>query len=83
MNVPKHIIIESPTFGPTIAPYRRQYFLVENPAVHGRNLEFYRYDGRGIRGSRETLLKCMTAVTVDDVYRVFLRAIDSPTNRRS
>jgi len=75
MKVPKQILIESPTFGATLEPYRRPYFLVQNPAVHGRNLEFYRYDGQGIRGSQEELVKCMMAVTADDVYRTLLHAL--------
>jgi hypothetical protein len=41
--------------------------LVKNPAVAGRNLEFYRYDGRGIRGSAEELERCMESVTVESV----------------
>ena len=76
MKVPKQILIESPTFGPTLEPYRRPYFLVKNSTVHGKNLEFYRYDGRGIRGSRETLLNCMSAVTTDAVYKALVRAMD-------
>src|SRR5262249_128769 len=74
MKVPKQILIESPTFGPTLAPYRRPYLLVENPALHARNLEFYRYDGRGIGGDRETLLKCMSAVTAEAVCRTLSKA---------
>jgi heptosyltransferase-2 len=75
MKVPRQVLIESPTFGPTLEPYRRPYVLVPNPAVHGRNLEFYRYDGRGIRGSRRRLLECMKAVTVDAVYRAVTQAM--------
>ncbi len=78
MKVPKQILIESMAFGPTLEPYRRPYFLVENPAVHGRNLEFYRYDGRGIRGSAATLLKCMEAVTVDAVFATLVQAMEQP-----
>ncbi len=78
MKVPKQILIESPTFGATLEPYRRPYFLVKNPAVHGRNLEFYRYDGQGIRGSQEELVKCMMAVTVQDVYQTLLQALELP-----
>src|SRR5206468_1434255 len=64
MKVPKQILIESPTFGPTLEPYRRPYLLVENPAVHGRNLEYYRYEGRPIRGTAEELKRCMASITV-------------------
>jgi ADP-heptose:LPS heptosyltransferase len=77
MKVPRQIIIESPTFGPTLAPYR-PFTLVENPAVHGRNLDYYRYDGQGIRGSREELIQCMKAVTVDAVCQKLIEAMDAP-----
>jgi len=68
VKVPRQILIESPTFGPTLEPYRRPYQLVPNPAVHGRNLEYYRYDGRGIRGTPEELTRCMRSVTPDAVF---------------
>jgi ADP-heptose:LPS heptosyltransferase len=68
MKVPRQIVIESPAFGPTLAPYRRPFRLVENPAVHGRNLEYYRYDGRGIRGTTQELRRCMAAVQPAAVY---------------
>ncbi|MBN2507695.1 MAG: glycosyltransferase family 9 protein [Verrucomicrobia bacterium] len=75
VQVPRHVLIESPTFGPTLEPYRRPYTLVPNPAVHGRNLEFYRYDGRGIRGSRRELLRCMRAVTPEAVFDTLARVL--------
>src|SRR5208282_5625218 len=68
MKVPKQVLIESMTFGPTLEPYGRPYRLVKNPAVHGRNLDYYRYDGKDIRGSEEELRKIMEAVKVDDVF---------------
>lgn len=78
MKVPRQIVIESPTFGPTLAPYRRPFVLVENPAVHGRNLEYYRYDGRGIRGSAAELRRCMAAVTPQAVYAAVQAALVAP-----
>ena len=68
MQVPKQVLIESMAFGPTLEPYNRPYRLVKNPAVHGRNLEYYRYDGKGIRGSDEELTRIMAAVKVADVF---------------
>ena len=67
-QVPGQIVIESPTYGPTLAPYRRPFTLVPNPVAHGRNLDFYRYDGGPIRGTPEALVKCMESVTVDAVF---------------
>jgi ADP-heptose:LPS heptosyltransferase len=69
MKVPRQIVIETPTWNKPIAPYNQAFTLVKNPGVAGRNLEFYRYDGRGIRGTREQILECMASVSVDDVYR--------------
>jgi len=79
MKVPKQIVIESPAWGPTLAPYRRPFVLVENPAVHGRNLEFYRYDGKGIKGNVEELRKAMVAVSVDAAFSVLSAALDRKT----
>ncbi len=67
LKVPRQVVIESPTFNQTITPYRTQFRLVPNPLVAGRNLEYYRYNGRNIRGSRQHLLQCMASVTVDAV----------------
>lgn len=76
MKVPKQVLIESMAFGPTLEPYGRPYRLVKNPAVHGRNLDYYRYDGRGIRGTEEELRKIMEAVKVDDVFATLVEALD-------
>jgi heptosyltransferase-2 len=67
MNVPGQVVIETPTWNKPIEPYGHPFVLVKNPAVAGRNLEFYRYDGRGIRGSDEELRRCMESVTVESV----------------
>jgi len=76
MKVPKQVLIESMAFGPTLEPYGRPYRLVKNPAVHGRNLDYYRYDGKGIRGSEEELRKIMEAVKVDDVFAALTEVLD-------
>jgi ADP-heptose:LPS heptosyltransferase len=67
MKTPGQIVIEAPTFNKTNEPYRNPFTLVPNPAVKGRNLEYYRYDGGGIRGTREELIRCMESVTVESV----------------
>jgi ADP-heptose:LPS heptosyltransferase len=75
MKVPKQVLIESMAFGPTLEPYGRPYRLVKNPAVHGRNLDYYRYDGKGIRGTEQELRRIMEAVTVDDVSAALTEAL--------
>lgn len=69
MQVPKLVVIETPTWNKPIEPYNHPFVLIKNPAVAGRNLEYYRYDGHGIRGSPAEVLRCMTSVTVESVCR--------------
>jgi ADP-heptose:LPS heptosyltransferase len=66
-RVPKLLVIETPTWNKPIQPYGHPFTLIPNPAVAGRNLDYYRYDGRGIRGSRDELLRCMESVSVESV----------------
>ncbi len=75
MKVPKQIVIETPTFNKTIEPHDRPYILIPNPAVKGRNLEFYRYDGRDIQGTPDELRACMRAVKVEDVLAAVEKAL--------
>jgi ADP-heptose:LPS heptosyltransferase len=72
MQVKRQVVIETPTWNKPIEPYAQPFVLVKNPAVAGKNLEFYRYDGRGIRGTNAELVRCMEAVTVEAVYRALL-----------
>ena len=76
MKVPKQVLIESMAFGPTLEPYGRPYRLVKNPAVHGRNLEYYRYDGKGIRGTEVKLREIMEAVKVEEVFAALIEVLD-------
>jgi len=82
VGVLNQIVIETPTFNKTIEPFGRPYTLVPNPAVAGRNLDFYRYDGRGIRGTREEIIRCMASVTVEAVWRALEGAL-TPNKSRS
>jgi ADP-heptose:LPS heptosyltransferase len=75
MKVPKQVLIEAMTFGPTLAPYGRPYRLVPNPAVHGRNLDYYRYDGKDIHGTEQELRRIMEAVKVEDVFAAIIEAL--------
>lgn len=70
VHTPNQIVIETPTWNKPIEPRTESFTLIENPAVHGRNLEYYRYDGRDIQGSDEELVRCMKAVSVDTVFNV-------------
>ncbi|OQC24347.1 MAG: Lipopolysaccharide core heptosyltransferase RfaQ [Verrucomicrobia bacterium ADurb.Bin063] len=63
MKVPRLVVIETPTWNKPIEPYGHPFTLIPNPAVAGRNLDYYRYDGRGIRGSPAELLRCMSPAT--------------------
>ena len=75
MKIPKQIVIEAPTLNVTNFPYGNPYTLVKNPVVNGHGLDFYRYDGGGIKGTPEDLLACMTSVKVEDVYAVVTKLI--------
>ena len=77
MRVPHQFVIETATFNKTIEPYARPYVLIRNPAVRGRNLEFYRYDGEGIRGTPEELESLMRAVTPAMVFEQMAPALAS------
>ena len=70
MKVPAQIVIETPTWNRPIEPFGNPFTLITNPAVAGRGLDFYRYDGGDIKGTREELLACMAAVKVADVLAV-------------
>ncbi|MCU0783348.1 MAG: glycosyltransferase family 9 protein [Verrucomicrobia bacterium] len=75
MKVARQIVIETPTWNKPVEPHGNPFTLVKNPAVAGRNLEFYRYDGRGIRGTDEELARCMASVTVEAVFEAVTRAL--------
>ena len=75
MKVPNQIVIEAPTLNPTNLPWRTRYRVIRNPGINGRNLEYYRYDGGPIRGSREELLRLMASIKVADVLPVVVEAL--------
>ncbi len=75
LKVPNQIVIEAPTLNVTNWPHGNHFTLVKNPVVDGRGLDFYRYDGGDIKGTREELLACMAAVKVDDVFATVTRLI--------
>jgi ADP-heptose:LPS heptosyltransferase len=67
VKTPGQMVIEAPTLNKTNEPYGNPFTLVRNPAVAGRNLEYYRYDGRGIQGTRSELVSCMESISVEAV----------------
>ena len=69
MKVPNQIVIEAPTLNPTNVPYGNPFTVVANPVVHGRNLDYYRYDGGPIRGTDAELIAAMSSVTVEAVLK--------------
>lgn len=75
VKTPKQIVIEAPTLNVTNFPYGNPFTLVKNPVVNGRGLDFYRYDGGDIKGTREELLACMASVKVEDVFTTVTKLI--------
>lgn len=75
VKAPNQLVIEAPTLNKTNLPYGNPFTLVPNPAIAGRNLQYYRYDGRGIQGRREELIRCMASVRVEAVYEAVARVL--------
>ena len=75
MQARGQIVIETPTWNKPIEPYANPFTLVKNPAVAGRGLDFYRYDGGDIKGTREELRRCMASVTVEEVHATVGRVL--------
>ena len=75
LKVPNQIVIEAPTLNVTNWPYATQFTLVKNPVVNGRGLDYYRYDGGDIKGTREELLAAMESVKVADVFDAVMKLI--------
>lgn len=75
VQTPRQFVIEAPTLNKTNEPYGNPFVLIPNPAVAGRNLDYYRYDGAGIKGSREELLRSMASVKVESVMEAVVRRL--------
>jgi ADP-heptose:LPS heptosyltransferase len=75
VQAPGQVVVEAPTFNRTNEPFGNQFVLVRNPAVNGRNLDYYRYDGRAIQGTDAELIRCMESVTVPAVQEQIERLI--------
>jgi heptosyltransferase-2 len=75
VKVPQQIVIESPTFNKTVEPYHRPYRLVRNPTVAGRNLQYYRFDGRNVQGTTQHLLECMRSISPEAVFDELQQAL--------
>lgn len=77
MKTRGQVVIETPTLHINNLPHGNSYLLVPNATVAGRQLEYYRFDGAGIKGTRDELLRCMAAVSSDAVFQVVARALAS------
>ena len=75
MKVPNQLVIEAPTLNATNVPYGNSFTVIKNPAVNGRNLDYYRYDGGPIKGTDEELIALMKSVCVEDVLKAILGAL--------
>jgi heptosyltransferase-2 len=75
MKVSKQIVIEAPTLNLTNWPYGNPFTLIKNPVVAGRNLDYYRYDGGDIKGTREELIACMASVKIEDVFEAVTKLL--------
>ena len=78
MKVKRQIVIEAPTLNRTNEPYGNPYVLVRNPAVAGRNLDYYRYDGGPIRRTDAELRQCMASISVEAVFKAVNESLAGP-----
>jgi len=74
VKVPNQIVIEAPTLNPTNLPWLTNYTVIRNPELNGRNLDYYRYDGKPIKGTDEELKAMMASITVEEVHRAISEA---------
>jgi heptosyltransferase-2 len=75
MKVRNQLVIEAPTINATNVPYGNAYTLIKNPGVNGRNLEYYRYNGKPIQGTDEELIALMKSVRVEDVFAAVMKVL--------
>jgi ADP-heptose:LPS heptosyltransferase len=75
LKTPNQIVIEAPTLNVTNQPYGNPFTLIKNPVVNGRSLEYYRYDGGDIKGTRAELIAAMESVKVADVFAAVTKLI--------
>jgi len=75
MKVPNQLVIEAPTLNATNMPWQNPCRVIPNPAVNGRNLEYYRYDGGPIRGTNAELRALMESITVEAVHLAVAEAL--------
>ncbi|HWI59574.1 MAG TPA: glycosyltransferase family 9 protein, partial [Bacillota bacterium] len=75
VKAPGQVVIEAPTLNKTNEPYANPFVLVRNPMVAGKNLDYYRYDGGGIRGTRQELIRCMASVSVEAVFESLAKVL--------
>lgn len=75
VKVPNQIVIEAMTLNATNFPYGNSFKLIPNPAVNGRNLEYYRYDGGPIKGTNLELTGAMNSVQVGTVLEAVVTGL--------
>jgi ADP-heptose:LPS heptosyltransferase len=81
-GAPRQIVIEAPTLNKTNEPYGNAWTIVPNPAIGGRNLDYYKYDGAGIKGTAEELKRCMASVSVQAVLDAIGKQLDAASKAR-
>ena len=69
---------EAPTLNATNVPWHNPYTLVRNPVLNGRSLDYYRYDGKPLKGTDAELTAMMSSVTVEAVHDAITKARAHP-----
>lgn len=75
VKVPNQIVIEAPTLNATNVPYGNHFTVIPNPVIGGRNLEYYRYNGKPIRGTPQELVALMSSVKPETVLDAITKSL--------
>ena len=75
LKLSNQIVIEAPTLNVTNQPYGNPFTLVKNPVVNGRNLDYYRYDGADIKGTRDEFIAAMESIKIAAVFAAVTKLI--------
>jgi ADP-heptose:LPS heptosyltransferase len=69
------LIIETPSFNETVYPYNKKFTIIKNQGLKKDKLEYYKYDGEGIKAGEEEIKEIMASVSVDNVFEEIKKAL--------
>jgi ADP-heptose:LPS heptosyltransferase len=72
LGVKKQIVINTPTINKTVLPFRNDFVLVGNKLPRGMG---YKYNGKGIYGKKEEIIRYMKNISPDSVFRELVKVL--------